>query len=191
MKAITTIESNLEAIQQKLDIGASDWTKEEKEDIEKCYFEITKVSVGRGRTVDLACADCVRSAVNVIKNYQSLIARAEQEPAEGAKVIDFDSVWKATVKTVTAKALELEFTFTKDAKTKADKIAELEAYMSEIEIGEEVDEDDDFLGEEIPTRAQMVEFVKATTGEDTPDDVTDEELSDYVKQLQDDEQGTN
>ncbi len=179
MKRIPEIEKNLNNIQEKLDIGSTDWTKEEKMDIEKCYFEITKVSVGWGRTVDLGCTDCVMSAVNIIKNYQAVVSKAE---AEGSEVSTIDD-WTSSVKLIQAKAQELGFEFEKSVKTKDQKIEALQNHISQLEVEAEEDQED-ILGMEY-TMQQLIDIVKAKTGEEVLEsDVSYEALLDYVKDLQ-------
>jgi hypothetical protein len=73
MEPIKGIASHIKIIREKLDVGGRDWTKIEKEAIAKAYFEITKVSTGKGRVLDVNCESCVVSAVNIIKNYLEAI----------------------------------------------------------------------------------------------------------------------
>ena len=192
MKRIATIEANLKALQPKLDIDARDWTKTEKEHIEKCYHAITKESVGWGRTVDLGCEECVTSAVNIIKNYQKLVA---SEPA----IIDAPE-WAETLKTIAAKAKELHFEFEKTCKNKDQKVAALQAFIdthtAKVEEagamaqapGPDVDDNDDLLGDEADfTREQLEAIVLARTGEKVPAETSTEDLLEYVKDLEDGE----
>ena len=128
MKKITTIEESLKTLKPKMDIGASDWTKKEKECIEQCYHEITKVSVGFGRTVDLGCSECVQSAVNIIKNY---VAIQERSATPSLKVVASD--WTKDLKSIQAKADELSYEFAKNCKTKAQRIEALHKHLQTIE----------------------------------------------------------
>lgn len=188
MKRIPEIEGSIKALQPKLEIDARDWTKTEKEHIEKCYHAITKESVGWGRTVDLGCEECVNSAVNIIKNYLNLV---KDQP----KTIEGGPEWTATLKTVQAKADELNFEFTKEQKTKDLKIAALKAFIDKLAATEpetgataqasELDaEDDDLLGEEEYTREQLEAIVLAKTGEEVPAETSTEDLLEYVKDLE-------
>jgi hypothetical protein len=196
MKRITTIEKDLKQIQQKLDIGANDWTKEEKKHIESAFFEITKVSVGWGRTVDMGCTDCILSAVNTIRNYQALVAREEagtEEPS--VKVQEEITEWKSTSKTVSAEAIRIGLIFTKDAKTKDQKIAQVEAKLASVQSDADHDDmedtgedtEDDLLGTPNEyTIEQLAEIIKAKTGEQVElEDVTYEDLLAYVNELED------
>lgn len=195
MKRIAAIEENLEAIQPKLDLGSSDWTKTEKEHIEKCYYEITKVSVGRGRTVDLGCQECVQSAVNIINNYQALVLQEEAgEKAPKAKVVKLVSNatadWRETGKTIEAEAARLAFTFAKKDRTKNQRIAALEAHIAANPVQEETttDESLDLLGDDEYTPEQLVEIIKANTGEELdPTAHTVEELLAKVKEFEDED----
>lgn len=188
MKRITEIEGSIKALQPKLEIDARDWTKTEKEHIEKCYHAITKESVGWGRTVDLGCEECVNSAVNIIKNYLNLV---NDQP----KTIEATPEWTATLKTVQAKADELNFEFTKEQKTKDLKIAALQAFIDKLtatepeagamtQASEPDAEDDDLLGEEEYTREQLEAIVLAKTGEEVPAETSTEDLLEYVKDLE-------
>jgi len=198
MKRIAQIEASLKALQPKLDIDARDWTKSEKEHIEKCYHAITKESVGWGRTVDLGCEECVTSAVNIIKNYQNLVASQPQE----VEVPE----WAETLKTIQAEADSLGFEFAKDQKTKAQRIEALQAFLDSSKYVEEESEmsqspameadDEDLLGEDLLgaeyTREQLVNIVKAKTGEDVPEETSFEDLLAYVNDLEDGEdEGTD
>jgi hypothetical protein len=180
MKRITEIDDSIKAIQPKLDLGSRDWTKAEKEHIEKCYFEITKVSVGRGRTVDMGCDECVTSAVNIVKNYLALMERVEgvappQPKQEGGHDLTATAEeWKATVKSVNAFAKELNYTFSKESKTKEQKIQELEAFLF---VDEEEESEEDLLGDEPQTKEELIKIIKAKTGEElSADDFSYEEL---------------
>ena len=188
MKRIAVIEGSLKVLQPKLDIDARDWTKTEKEHIEKCYHAITKESVGWGRTVDLGCEECVTSAVNIIKNYQNLVA---SEP----KIAEAPEEWAVTVKTVEAKAKEMGFKFEKDCKTKDQKVAALQAFIDTHTATEEAsaqapepnaEDVDDLLGAEY-TREQLEAIVLAKTGEKVPAETSTEDLLEYVKDLEDGE----
>jgi len=186
MKRIPQIEGSIKALQPKLDIDARDWTKTEKEHIEKCYHAITKESVGWGRTVDLGCEECVNSAVNIIKNY---LLSVDDQP----KTIEGGPEWTATLKTVAAKAKEVGFEFEKDCKTKDQKIAALQAFIdaqtaedeeaSAQAPGPNADDNDDLLGEEY-TREQLEAIVLAKTGEEVPAETSTEDLLEYVKDLE-------
>jgi hypothetical protein len=195
MKRITEIEASLKALQPKLDIDARDWTKSEKEHIEKCYHAITKESVGWGRTVDLGCEECVTSAVNIIKNYQTAVA---SQP----KAIEVPE-WADTLKTIAAKAEEVGYEFAKTCKSKDQKIEALQSYLNVLEAQEEEanspevaqEEDEDLLGEDLtaadattsPTREELVATIKAKTGEEVPDETPFEDLLAYVNELADGE----
>lgn len=195
MKRITEIEASLKALQPKLDIDARDWTKSEKEHIEKCYHAITKESVGWGRTVDLGCEECVTSAVNIIKNYQNLVA---SQP----KAIEVPE-WAETLKTIAAKAEEVGYEFAKTCKTKDQKIEALQSYLNILAAQEEEanspevaqEEDEDLLGEDLtaadattsPTREELVATIKAKTGEEVPEETSFEDLLAYVNELADGE----
>lgn len=198
MKRIQTIEASLKALQPKLEIDARDWTKNEKSHIEKCYFAITKESVGWGRTVDLGCEECVTSAVNIIKNYLSLVASQPQE----VEVPE----WADTMKTIQAEADAIGFEFAKEHKSKAQRIAALQEFIDthtakvEEEAGEmaqnpamEADDNDDLLGEEEEySRAQLESIVFAKTGEKVPEETSTEDLLAYVMDLEDGEdEGTH
>ena len=192
MKRITTIEENLEAIQPKLDLGSSDWTKTEKEHLEKCYFEITKVSAGRGRTLDLGCKECVQSAVNIIKNYQTLVLQEEADEKAPKTKVASNAVtdWRETGKTIEAEAARLNFTFTKKERTKDQRIAALEAYIAANPVPEETptDESLDLLGDDEYTPEQLVAIIKANTGEELdPNEHTVEELLAKVKEFEDED----
>jgi vacuolar-type H+-ATPase subunit I/STV1 len=177
MKRIPQIEASLKALQPKLAIDARDWTKSEKEHIEVCYHAITKESVGWGRTVDLGCEECVSSAVNIIKNYLALVQREE-------KVVEEVADWKENLKTIAAKAQEVGFEFEKAHKTKVQKIEALEAFLAPAVANEQENEEDDLLGEEVTyTREQLVQIVKAKTGEDVPEETSYEDLLEYVNDL--------
>jgi hypothetical protein len=196
MKRITEIEASLKALQPKLDIDARDWTKSEKEHIEKCYHAITKESVGWGRTVDLGCEECVTSAVNIIKNYQTAVA---SQP----KAIEATAVWAATLKTIAAKAEEVGYEFAKTCKSKDQKIEALQSYLNVLEAQKEEanspevgqEEDEDLLGEDLtaadattsPTREELVATIKAKTGEEVPEETSFEDLLAYVNELADGE----
>ncbi len=192
MKRITEIEASLKALQPKLAIDAKDWTKSEKEHIEKCYHAITKESVGWGRTVDLGCEECVTSAVNIIKNYQAQVASQPQKITEGPE-------WAETLKTVAAKAEEVGYEFAKTCKTKDQKIEALQSYLNTLAAQEEganspevAQEEDDLLGEDLavatsPSREQLVEIIKAKTGEEVPEETSFEDLLAYVNELEDGE----
>jgi hypothetical protein len=200
MKRITEIEASLKALQPKLAIDAKDWTKSEKEHIEKCYHAITKESVGWGRTVDLGCEECVTSAVNIIKNYQAQVA-SQPQTTEAPE-------WAETLKTIQAEADSLGFEFAKEQKTKAQRIAALQAFIDTLPT-EKVEEegemsqstameadDEDLLGEDLLgaeyTREQLVNIVKAKTGEDVPEETSFEDLLAYVNDLEDGEdEGTD
>lgn len=195
MKRITEIEASLKALQPKLDIDARDWTKSEKEHIEKCYHAITKESVGWGRTVDLGCEECVTSAVNIIKNYQTAVA---SQP----KAIEVPE-WADTLKTIAAKAEEVGYEFAKTCKSKDQKIEALQSYLNVLEAQKEEanspevgqEEDEDLLGEDLtaadattsPTREELVATIKAKTGEEVPEETSFEDLLAYVNDLADGE----
>lgn len=191
MKRITEIEASLKALQPKLAIDAKDWTKSEKEHIEKCYHAITKESVGWGRTVDLGCEECVTSAVNIIKNYQAQVA-SQPQTTEAAE-------WAETLKTIAAKAEEVGYEFAKTCKTKDQKIEALQSYLNILAAQEEganspevAQEEDDLLGEDLavatsPSREQLVEIIKAKTGEEVPEETSFEDLLAYVNELEDGE----
>lgn len=191
MKRITEIEASLKALQPKLAIDAKDWTKSEKEHIEKCYHAITKESVGWGRTVDLGCEECVTSAVNIIKNYQAQVASQPQT----TEVPE----WAETLKTIAAKAEEVGYEFAKTCKTKDQKIEALQSYLNILAAQEEganspevAQEEDDLLGEDLavatsPSREQLVEIIKAKTGEEVPEETSFEDLLAYVNELEDGE----
>jgi len=191
MKRITEIEASLKALQPKLAIDAKDWTKSEKEHIEKCYHAITKESVGWGRTVDLGCEECVTSAVNIIKNYQAQVA-SQPQTTEAPE-------WAETLKTIAAKAEEVGYEFAKTCKTKDQKIEALQSYLNILAAQEEganspegTQEEDDLLGEDLavatsPTREQLVEIIKAKTGEEVPEETSFEDLLAYVNELEDGE----
>lgn len=191
MKRITEIEASLKALQPKLAIDAKDWTKSEKEHIEKCYHAITKESVGWGRTVDLGCEECVTSAVNIIKNYQAQVA-SQPQTTEAPE-------WVETLKTIAAKAEELGYEFAKTCKTKGQKIEALQSYLNVLAAQEEganspevAQEEDDLLGEDLavatsPSREQLVEIIKAKTGEEVPEETSFEDLLAYVNELEDGE----
>jgi hypothetical protein len=195
MKRITEIEASLKALQPKLDIDARDWTKSEKEHIEKCYHAITKESVGWGRTVDLGCEECVTSAVNIIKNYQTAVA---SQP----KAIEVPE-WADTLKTIAAKAEEVGYEFAKTCKSKDQKIEALQSYLNVLEAQKEEanspevgqEEDEDLLGEDLtaadattsPTREELVATIKAKTGEEVPEETSFEDLLAYVNELADGE----
>lgn len=195
MKRIAQIEANLKALQPKLDIDARDWTKSEKEHIEKCYHAITKESVGWGRTVDLGCEECVTSAVNIIKNYQTAVA---SQP----KAIEVPE-WADTLKTIAAKAEEVGYEFAKTCKSKDQKIEALQSYLNVLEAQKEEanspevgqEEDEDLLGEDLtaadattsPTREELVATIKAKTGEEVPEETSFEDLLAYVNELADGE----
>lgn len=200
MKRIPTIEASIKLLQLKLDIDARDWTKSEKSHIEKCYFAITKESVGWGRTVDLGCEECVTSAVNIIKNYLSLVASQPQE----VEVPE----WADTMKTIQAEADAIGFEFAKEHKTKAQRIAALQAFIDTHTAkdeeeenagsgaqapGPDVDDNDDLLGDEADfTREQLEAIVLARTGEKVPEETSTEDLLAYVMDLEDGEdEGTN
>lgn len=191
MKRITEIEASLKALQPKLAIDAKDWTKSEKEHIEKCYHAITKESVGWGRTVDLGCEECVTSAVNIIKNYQAQVA-SQPQTTEAPE-------WAETLKTIAAKAEEVGYEFAKTCKTKDQKIEALQSYLNTLAAQEEganspevAQEEDDLLGEDLavatsPSREQLVEIIKAKTGEEVPEETSFEDLLAYVNELEDGE----
>jgi hypothetical protein len=191
MKRITEIEASLKALQPKLAIDAKDWTKSEKEHIEKCYHAITKESVGWGRTVDLGCEECVTSAVNIIKNYQAQVA-SQPQTTEAPE-------WAETLKTIAAKAEEVGYEFAKTCKTKDQKIEALQSYLNILAAQEEganspegTQEEDDLLGEDLalatsPTREKLVEIIKAKTGEEVPEETSFEDLLAYVNELEDGE----
>lgn len=181
-----SIEESIAIITPKMDANGRDWTKNEKLEIEKCYFEITKVSTGTGRSVDLGCSECVESAVNIIRNYRKLVERSEAE--EGITPTKEEAVdWTATLKTIATKAKEVNFEIPKEAKTKASQIEALQAFL---ESTEEEDEDD-ILGEKY-SREQLAAIIKAKTGEEVDLDdpeVTDAALLEYVETLNQDEDG--
>jgi hypothetical protein len=191
MKRITEIEASLKALQPKLAIDAKDWTKSEKEHIEKCYHAITKESVGWGRTVDLGCEECVSSAVNIIKNYQAQVA-SQPQTTEAPE-------WAETLKTIAAKAEEVGYEFAKTCKTKDQKIEALQSYLNTLAAQEEganspevAQEEDDLLGEDLavatsPTREELVATIKAKTGEEVPEETSFEDLLAYVNELEDGE----
>lgn len=191
MKRITEIEASLKALQPKLAIDAKDWTKSEKEHIEKCYHAITKESVGWGRTVDLGCEECVTSAVNIIKNYQAQVA-SQPQTTEAPE-------WAETLKTIAAKAEEVGYEFAKTCKTKDQKIEALQSYLNILAAQEEganspevAQEEDDLLGEDLavatsPSREQLAEIIKAKTGEEVPEETSFEDLLAYVNELEDGE----
>jgi hypothetical protein len=191
MKRITEIEASLKALQPKLAIDAKDWTKSEKEHIEKCYHAITKESVGWGRTVDLGCEECVTSAVNIIKNYQAQVA-SQPQTTEAPE-------WAETLKTIAAKAEEVGYEFAKTCKTKDQKIEALQSYLDILAAQEEganspevAQEEDDLLGEDLavatsPTREELVATIKAKTGEEVPEETSFEDLLAYVNELEDGE----
>lgn len=191
MKRITEIEASLKALQPKLAIDAKDWTKSEKEHIEKCYHAITKESVGWGRTVDLGCEECVSSAVNIIKNYQAQVA-SQPQTTEAPE-------WAETLKTIAAKAEDVGYEFAKTCKTKDQKIEALQSYFNVLAAQEEganspevAQEEDDLLGEDLavatsPTREELVATIKAKTGEEVPEETSFEDLLAYVNELEDGE----
>lgn len=191
MKRITEIEASLKALQPKLAIDAKDWTKSEKEHIEKCYHAITKESVGWGRTVDLGCEECVTSAVNIIKNYQAQVT-SQPQTTEAPE-------WAETLKTIAAKAEEVGYEFAKTCKTKDQKIEALQSYLNILAAQEEganspevAQEEDDLLGEDLavatsPTREELVATIKAKTGEEVPEETSFEDLLAYVNELEDGE----
>lgn len=161
MKRITEIDEHIAVIRPKIDLGTTDWTKGEKESIEKCYFEITKVSTGAGRTVDLGCSDCVNSAVNIVKNYLALIANEAPEQ----KAVQ---PWSETIKTVEAEAKRIGFDIPENAKLKADKIAAVEAVLE--------------------LRKQLVsELLKEAGVEVNPDEYTLSQLNEMSLELLEDE----
>lgn len=176
MNRISEIDKHIDKLRPKIAIGGRDWTKTEKESIEEAYFQITKVSTVRkkGRTVDLGCPECVASAVNIIKNYMALIEGREEASADAGA-----DDWKATTESIEALAEQLGFEFPKSAKKKAQKLAALEAHIAENSGAEEEGEEDDLLGE--PTKEQLIEIIKAKTGEEVdPDDYTLEELQAFA-----------
>jgi hypothetical protein len=183
MKRIHEIDADIDVISPKMQIGASDWTAVEKQHIEKCYYSITKVSVGWGRTVDLGCSDCIQSAVNVIKNYLALVNRTEESnpvPSKApAKTVSKSTQdWKASVASVDTHAKALGLSFPKGTKTKAQKIAFVEAQSTT----EQQEEEDDLLGQDTPTKEQLVAILKAKTGEQLdPEEYTTEELLELVE----------
>lgn len=181
MRRIESIEDNLKSIQTKMDQGANDWTKEDKIAIKESYFEITKQSTGVGRNVDTGCPECVMSAVNIIKNYQALVARAE---AEGSQEAPSVADWKESIKTIEAKAEEVGFEIPKSAKTKTLKIEALEAFLLTLEVEDEEEaEEEDLLGEQSEFD-KLAEIVKAKTGETvTPEEISLEDLKEYVEEL--------
>ncbi len=140
MKEIEQIESvkpHLKVIQPKLDIKAKDWNKEEKDAIAAAYFEITKVSTGRGRPLDTGCASCVDGAVNIINNYVAASAGEVVDNSDHSEDVDLlfapsNTQWRKNHDSINAAAKELEYTFTETEITKGDRIAALEAHMVEI-----------------------------------------------------------
>lgn len=152
MEKIKAIKQEIKTIRAKLDIGASDWTKDEKEAIAKAYFEITKESTTKGRVLDTGCTSCVASATNIIKNYltaidepvkeETAITAKTSEPATvGTKDSDKDAdlifspkdkEWRKNLDSISAAAKELEFTFDEKDVTKAQRITALEAHMKEL-----------------------------------------------------------
>lgn len=181
MKRIPKIEENLKALQPKLDIGARDWTHEEKKMIEESYFEITKVSVGWGRTVDMGCDTCVQSAVNIILNYQAKVQRSEkgEETQHGSGPVTTLN-WRDTHRTIDAEAASRGFQMPKEAKTKEEKIKALEDHIAK----------EDAVKPHAYTKEQLAEVIKALTGEEVnPDDFTYEELLATVNEIENDQDG--
>lgn len=124
MKKIESIESEIQLLEPKLNINASDWTREEKEAIAKAYFEITKVSRTKGLMVDLECGSCVATAVVIINNYRNAVTSVEESKQE--------SDWTKDQASVDAYAAELNFEFPASVKKKKDKIAAIESYLTEL-----------------------------------------------------------
>jgi hypothetical protein len=177
MKRITSIDVNIKALEPKLAINANDWTKEEKVHIETAYFEITKVSVGRGRIVDLGCRECVQSAVNIINNYIALQDRAKATE-------DTKEDWTETLKSVHHKAEELGIEFPVKVKKKEAKIQFI------IDAMELIGEQETQSVEETEyTREQLVAIIKAKTGEDVDVDTSVEDMIAYIKELEDESEG--
>jgi len=178
MKTIKKIDKKIDKLKKKLDIGAKDWTPAEKGTIEECYFEITKVSVGFGRTVDLGCDSCVDSAVSIIKNYIKMSAETEEESTDE---------WKETVATIKAKAKELGLAIPKAATTKADKLEAVENFIT----SQSTEDEEDLLGPEgdEQTEAQLIAIIKAKTGEAIePGEHTLEELKAFAESEDSDEE---
>lgn len=140
MKRIESIESNIKMIQPKLDINAKDWTKDEKTAIAESYFEITKVSTGKGRNLDIGCSSCIEGAVNIINNYLLLSANEEPSSADVWKdespspMEPSNKQWRKNQDSIDAAALELGVSFPEDITSKKDKIAALEAHIESLNI---------------------------------------------------------
>jgi len=177
MKRINDIDKHIDKLRPKIAAGGRDWTSSEKEAIEAAYFEITKVSTVRkkGRTLDLGCSSCIESAVNIIKNYIALIQDTDSAPEDGP------IEWRKSVKTIEAYAKELGFKIPKKAKSKQDKIDAVETHIAE----KITKENEDLLGSaelsEEDQKAQLVEIIKAKSGEEVdPADYTLEELQEFA-----------
>lgn len=85
MKKIESIVMCIALLEPKFALNTKDWNAKEKEAIAKAYFEITKVSVGKGRSLDLGCSTCVEDATVIIKNYLKAVAK---EQMKGAAAIE-------------------------------------------------------------------------------------------------------
>ena len=145
MKRITTIDADIETLQPKFELGTHDWTKDEKLCIESAYFAITKVTTGKGRTVDLGCAECVSSAAQIVKNYIALVETAEaaENETKTLRVLPPSHNWKDTHKTIDAEAERVGCEFPEDVTRKDDKITHLEAFIVEHPYADEDQDDED------------------------------------------------
>lgn len=145
MKKIESIEQEIALIQPKLDIKASDWTKEEKEAIAKAYFEVTKLSVGRGRNLDLGCVSCISGAVGIINNYLFQLAEdvaeeeinwpedvKEKDEEEKEEFKPSNSKWRKNHTSIDEAAGEMAFEFPEGVTSKGDKIEALEKHIAEL-----------------------------------------------------------
>lgn len=139
MRKIEAIETEIQLLQPKLSIKAHDFNKEEKEALSKSYHEITKVSTGRGRMLDLGCDSCIKNAAVIVKNYVDQLDVEDtediwkDEPAVESKSSEekSDADWKKNNKTINAYAAELGLEFPEEVKTKAQKIQYITEQLGE------------------------------------------------------------
>lgn len=140
MTKIEVIDTEIQLLLPKLSIKASDFNKEEKEALAKAYFEITKVSTGKGRMLDLGCHSCILNATTIVNNYLLQIAPLEQpgideheeEEEENKGIQPSDKNWRKNLTSIRAAAAELDFEIPAELTVKKDIIKAFEKYIEDL-----------------------------------------------------------